>query len=402
MTLLRRLLLVTFIESVGTIFIERGEMFLTKDILHFSDTTNLWLALLFGAGYAAGSLSSHRIARRVGEKRLVLLCLAVQVIVCTAMGTWLHPATIFAGSAVLAAVYGLKWAVIESYISAGLDSRQTAKVIGLFNVTWSAAVPVALFPSGLIITFWHPALFYLPVAISLATLWLLRPVPASPLHRELPEPDGQALAAARRTAGLLTFSRWQLLGSYSLMWILAALTPGIFKNLGYDVRLQTALAAVLDVTRVAGFYVLHRMVRWHGRFGPLFAAMVLMPLGFALILFAPHAAAISSGNAGLGTAAALLGEVIYGLAAAMVYYAALYYAMVHTNAAVHGGGAHEGVIGLGFTLGPAAGLLGAAIAPAVGGLMLGTLLVVAPLVLCGAAGSIRAFRTTRAGERVSS
>ena len=307
MSWLRRLLLITFIESVATIFIERGEMFLTKDVLHFSDPTNLWLALLFGVGYAAGSLSSHRISRRVGEKRLVLLCLAVQIVVCAGMGAFLRPVSVFVGSTVLAAVYGIKWAVIESYVSAGLDSRQTAKVVGLFNVTWSTAVPVALVPSGLIIAWWHPGLFYLPVLISLVALWLLRGLPASPTHRELPEPDHQSRAVARRTAGLLAFSRWQLLGSYSLMWILAALTPGIFKDLGYDVRLQTVLAAVLDVVRVAGFLVLHRTVRWHGRFGPLFGAMMLMPLGFALVLLAPQAMAAFAGQATIGLTAALAG-----------------------------------------------------------------------------------------------
>ncbi len=396
MSLLRRLLLFTFIESVGTIFIERGEMFLTKDVLHFSDTTNLWLALLFGAGYAAGSLSSHKVAQRVGEKRLVQACLAGQIVVCTAMGFLLDPVVIFVGSALLAAMYGLKWAVTESYVSAGLDSRQTANVIGIFNITWSGAVPVALLPSGMIIRLWQPGLFYLPVFISLVSWWLMRPVPASPLHRELPEPNVESRAVARRTAGLLAFSRWQLLGSYALLWILAALTPGVFKRLGYDVRLQTVLAAILDTMRVAGFYLLYRTIRWHGRFGPLFAGMLLMPLGFALVLLAPNVMAMLGGQAAVGTAVALGGEMLYGLAAAMVYYAALYYAMVHTNAAVHGGGSHEGVIGLGFTLGPAAGLLGAAVASAVGGLTYGTLIVVAPLVAAGMIGSVRAYRATRA------
>jgi hypothetical protein len=393
--LLNRLLVVTFIESIATICVERGALFLTKDLLHFSDTSNLWLALLVGAPYAIGALSCHTVARRLGEKRLLLLCLTTQITVCAAMGCFLHPVMIFIGSGVLAAACGLKWAVIESYVSAGLDWRQTARVIGLFNISWAIAVPVALIPSGLIISFWHPALFFLPVLISLVSLALLRGLSDSPLHRQLPEPDDQTIAAARRIGGLLTFSRWQMLGSYSLMWILAALTPGIFQDLGYDVRLQTVLAGVLDVVRLLGFLLLYRTMNWHGRFGPLLAAMVLMPLGFAMVLFAPHILALPGGSAGIGTAAALVGEVVFGLSAAVIYYAALYYAMVYTNAAVRGGGWHEGVIGLGFTLGPAAGLLGAAIAPAVGGAGVGMILVLIPLVAGGVLGSLSAFRGTR-------
>ncbi len=390
MSLPLRLLLVTFIESIATIFIERGEMFLTRDRLHFSDPANLWLALLFGLTYCIGSFSSHRVTHRVGERRMVLASLAVQVAICTGMGLLLHPAVIFIGSGLLGATYGLKWAVIESFVSAGLDSRQTAKVIGRFNIAWSAAVPVALFPSGVIIASWPPALFFLPAVISIGSLWLLRNLPAKPAHRERLQADGQAVMAAQRTAGLLAFSRWQMLSSYSLMFILAPLTPGIFARLGYTVRLQTVLAALLDVVRLTTFYLLHRTVKWHGRFGPLISAMLVMPLGFFLIILAPNVMAMAAGSTPAGVAAALAGEVLFGMAAAMTYYAALYYAMVLTNAAVRGGGAHEGVIGLGFALGPAAGLIGSRIAPGVG-----TLIGVLPLLIVPAAASMRIWSATK-------
>jgi len=61
--------------------------------------------------------------------------------------------------------------------------------------------------------------------------------------------------------------------------------------------------------------------------------------------------------------------------------------MVLKNASVDAGGAHEGLIGLGFAIGPAAGLVGTALAPALGGPLPGLLAGVGPLILlcCGAA-----------------
>ena len=48
------------------------------------------------------------------------------------------------------------------------------------------------------------------------------------------------------------------------------------------------------------------------------------------------------------------------------YTASLYYALVVKNASVDAGGAHEALIGLGFVLGPVAGLVGGALAKPLG------------------------------------
>ena len=82
----------------------------------------------------------------------------------------------------------------------------------------------------------------------------------------------------------------------------------------------------------------------------------------------------------------LAGEVAFGLAAGLTHYAALYYAMVVKNASVDAGGAHEGLIGLGFTAGPAAGLAGRALVP--GSYVLGTLAGIGPLLAVCTAGAV--------------
>ena len=79
-----------------------------------------------------------------------------------------------------------------------------------------------------------------------------------------------------------------------------------------------------------------------------------MTVGFALVVTGPSLAVVLAGFGILGTG--------FGV----IYYAALYYAMVVGRAEVEAGGTHEGLIGAGYTVGPLAGLAGVAIAGGAG------------------------------------
>jgi hypothetical protein len=176
-----------------------------------------------------------------------------------------------------------------------------------------------------------------------------------------------------------------MLVSYSSLWVLGALMPGIFRRLGFTARGGTALWGLTDLARVSAFVVLALGVGWHGRRTGLLRTMVLLPTGFVLMLFAPNLPLV------------LLGELLFGWGAGECYYAALYYAMVVENASVQAGGGHESLIGLGFALGPAAGLVGVALAPLTGDQTTGVLLAVGGLMLACSAQSLRAL--ARAGRR---
>ena len=93
---------------------------------------------------------------------------------------------------------------------------------------------------------------------------------------------------------------------------------------------------------------------WHGRKLPILLAIAALPVGFALVLLGP------------GIASVIVGEVLFGAAAGFLYTAALYYAQVVQNASVDAGGAHEALIGLGYALGPGAGLIGTTLAQGAG------------------------------------
>jgi hypothetical protein len=139
----------------------------------------------------------------------------------------------------------------------------------------------------------------------------------------------------------------------------------------------------LDVSRLAGFAVLALWAGWRGKTLPLLVAIVVMPISFFLVLFGDSLPMI------------LAGEVLYGLAAGFVYTAALYYALVVKNASVDAGGAHEGLIGLGFALGPLAGLTAQLTQTVAGGYLPAMLLSVAPLMLLCTVFGLRPLRSGR-------
>ena len=356
------LLILTFIESFATILVERAMYFFCHEELGFSSTQNLSLALVFGLMYVAGALSSHRVCARLTERTVVLIALAAQVAVLAAMAVRPVAASVFAGQAAMGLLFGIKWPVVESYVSAGHTPASAARAIGRFNLSWAVAIPLALAAAGPLIAFQPWALFVVAAATSAVSLALGTRLSARPEHLPHDHPERPGEGQMRRLIRLTTAARWLMLIAYSLMWILAAVMPAVFSRLGFTARIGTAFSSALDCTRLAAFAVLGAWTAWHGRRWPLGQAMVCLPAGFLLVLLAPN------------LAAALIGEALFGWAVGCIYYAALYYAVVVKNASVDAGGGHESLIGLGFAMGPAAGLLGVALRPVVGNEQLGILL----------------------------
>ncbi len=381
-----RLILVTFLESFATILVERAVYFYSESQLGFSRAENLALALAFGVVYAVSAILSHRLAVRIGEKRLLVLAIVGQLAAHLVLAGGGHNAVVlFIASTAIGGFNGLKWPVVESYISAGQGMSGTARAIGLFSVSWSAAVPLSLAVSGPIIDFWDPGLFLLAGAINLAALVLILPLRPRPLHLPHDHADRPHVDSLARLRGLLHLSRWTMLASYAALWVLAAIMPDIFSTLGYGVGVSTSLSAVVDVMRIAGFVLLWRWSGWHDRVGPLVAAAVVIPAGFFMVVFGPN------------TAVVLAGEALFGAAAGLLYYGALYYGMVVANASVESGGDHEGLIGLGFALGPAAGLLGVGLQHILGSEAAGMLLGIGPMfIVCTALGLWSLRRTSQA------
>jgi len=370
-----RWLLITFVESFATTLIERGLYFYSQNVLAFSNAENLWLALGFGAPYAIGALVSHPLSRRIPEKHLLAFSIVGQLAGHLVLFAWPGGHVLVPVNTMLGLLNGLKWPFIESYVNAGQTPSEAARSVGRFNVSWITAVFIGLVVAGPIIDLWPRGNFGLAAALNVITLWLMRPVDRRAIHLPADHPERPTPVALERLRALLLSSRWTMFMSYALMWILVAILPDIFAKLLVPVTVSPAMSGLLDIIRGVTFVGLQFYTGWHNRRLPLALAMIGIPLGFFLTIF------------GSSLAAVLVGEVLFGAAAGMAYYAALYYAMVVKNAAVDAGGAHEGLIGSGFAVGPLMGLLGVALAPSLGSRLGGMLVGVGPLVVVCVAGA---------------
>jgi predicted MFS family arabinose efflux permease len=380
---LRRILVFTFVEDFAGVMVTRGMTFFAHQALEFSSFMNLCLVLTFGAMMIAGAGLSHRLSQRIGEKRLICGVLVGQVAVCVVLAAFPIAVVVFAASAVIGILHGLKWPVVESYVSAGRSPRETARAVGMFNVAWAGSIPLAVMVTGPIIHAWKPGLFVLTAVIHLCSLWIIRSLPAAPAHMASDHPDRPEARQIPRMVSLLAASRFMLFSTCAAMYILAALMPHIFESLGFSVSTATSLAAPLDVARVVTFVILQRWSGWHDRGWPIVLVIVAMPVGFFLIV------------PGGSLTAVLVGEVLFGAAFGVAYYASLYYAMVVQNAAVHAGGAHEQLIGLGFALGPLVGLAGQGLTESWHDPMLGYLATAGVLIMLAGAGATRSLARAR-------
>ncbi len=345
-----RLLAVTFTESLATILLQRGLYFYTATVLGFDDTENLWLAFVQGLTYAAGALSSHPATARLGERRTALLALALLAGLHALLALNSSTLAVMLTFPLIGMLQGIKWPIVESFASGGRGPRELLRLVGRYNVTWALAVPLALALSGWLIDRGaRAALFALPAGLNVLALFFVLEWPARPPRLEQNHPERPDERALERYGSLVSSARWTMVGSYTLLFLLAPLMPSLLARHGLEVGHSTLAAALLDVMRLCAFAVLGYATAWQGRSLPLAITGGALPLGFFMVLLGPNLASV------------LVGEVLFGAAAGVAYYASLYYALLVKNASVDAGGAHEGLIGLGFALGPLAGLAGQAL-----------------------------------------
>lgn len=366
----RLLIPLTFIQSLATVLLERGLYFYTDELLHFSEAENLCLGLMFGVFYAAGAMVSHLVTKTRGERptlHAVLLGLGVLNLTVAMMPS---PAIVWTGFAGIAFLIGMKWPIIESYVTAGATPDRTLRVIGRFNMAWSSAMPIGLALTGVMIAWVSPTSFIMLAAvIYLCTLPLLTKLPWVPQHLPHDHPHRPDPARVRRYRALMVSSRWSLLATCAMMFLLVPLMPSLFDRLGHGVLWSPALSAVVDLCRFLSFAGLGAWAFWRGRALPLAVSAVGIPAGFVMVLFATT------------TTMAIAGQVVFGFCAGQVYFAALYHAMVLENASVEAGGHHEALIGSGFALGPLVGLAGIGLQRVTGDAIGGMLIAVVPLIL---------------------
>src|SRR6478752_2949048 len=93
----RAVLGLSFVESFGTILLERAIYFFSAERLAYSEAQNLGLALGFGITYTLGAARSHAFSAWLGERRALIALLAgllvLHAVMAWAPGGWLLPSS---------------------------------------------------------------------------------------------------------------------------------------------------------------------------------------------------------------------------------------------------------------------------------------------------------------------
>ncbi len=349
------LLVLTFLNSVGTSVLWNGMSFVFKHQFHYPEWKTMMVYVVTAIVYvsaasAAGPLLS-RSRGRLSARGLIGIAFAFEIAPITLL-PWASPETTLLVAAVTASIAGaLLWPVMEAYVAGGKHGHAMRKSIGVWCIAWMSAVTLTLIAMGPLFALENIAGatvtgIVLVGAVSLLLLGLLPRHPAPHPH------DAEVAPPAYKP--LLDSARILLPVSYVLVSAMAAMLPYTLSALALPDTWQTPLAATWLGVRTFATGILAFTHGWHGRWGAIGIAALGLVGGFAIVSFGPTVPVV------------LAGLACFGLGHAIAYYAALYYAMRVGSAGVEAGGTHEALIGAGYVAGPLVAAGGVAMGGSVG------------------------------------
>jgi MFS family permease len=158
--------------------------------------------------------------------------------------------------------------------------------------------------------------------------------------------------------------------SYIFISVIGPVLPFILRDLAIDDAMKTPIASVWMFARMFTVMLLAQLTFWHGRWSTLAVGISLLAGGFATIVLATDVSML------------LVGLTLFGAGHGIIYYAGLYYAMAVGGAEVDAAGRFEALIGVGYVIGPVAGMLaGGTQAQLVGATWAAAFLGIAPAIM---------------------
>jgi hypothetical protein len=334
--------------SIATI----GVFFLAESAHGFTTAENYQLGLLLGVTYALAAWKAGPIlalfardgARISGRGALITMTLvlaAVCLLPYLVQAKW----SIYLFVGIYAPITGVFWSLVESFLSGGRSGASLRRALGSFNVTWSGFMALSMWLIAPLVKD-HPLEILVGVALAhLASLVFLVRFDRDPArHVE------EAHHAPPHYRVLLAGHQVLLVACYLVMFALSPYLPELMDELAVPAAWRTPLGSVWMPVRVVVFYWLGSWQGWHGRRGLGAWGALFLVVGFALTVAAPHFGAHTSGIVAL-----VVGQSAFGIALAGLYTANLYYSMAVGQSSVEASGSHEGLIGLGYTIGPLCG-----------------------------------------------
>jgi len=354
----------SFLCSFGTGIVTYGISLIAKQAYGFSQLDNYLLAVVIGITYIVGSLAAgplvRAIRRRVpqlSDRAVLIWLMVIMALLCIVpLGAKFANITTAWPLWFLVCAYspltGILWPVVESFVSGGRTGPGLMRALGKWNIVWSAAVVLASWGMG-------PALENHAVA-AIAALGLMHLMSCLCLilfptyaARHAAETHAANLPPIYRD--LLETFRICLPVSYVFSSALGPFLPSAMDTLAVPIAWQPIVLSAWQLPRMLGFVVHQATTAWRGKWVHPISGSLMLALGFILAILAPRLATHVGNSTGITLLVA--GLTIFGAGMSCIYSGAIYYAMSVGNAEVDAGGAHEALIGVGYTVGPAIGLV---------------------------------------------
>ncbi len=337
-------------------------LFLLRDEFGFGNLPNLLCVAAHGGVYAVASWVGGRFAQRRGYHialQIGFLGMAV-ALGAGALMLWAAPRTALWGQIGTLMVWTIAvcftWPTLEAVVSEGESREGVARQIGIYNLVWASSTAVAYASGGALFEtlgklslFWLPILFY---AVQLVLLGIIaqgvRMAHAMSGHigaagTAAAHPEATSFHQPVKPTTFLTMARVAIPFAYIAINTLLAVIPDRALALGLSTSESGAFNSVWLFVRLAAFALLWRWTGWHYRFRWLLVAFASLAVSFLVLLTSERLLLL------------LAAQVVFGLAAGLIYYSSLFYAMDVGEAKSEHGGFHESAIGLGVCLGPALG-----------------------------------------------
>ncbi len=346
------LLTISFLYSLGTAVLWNGLAFVAKEQYGFSESANLWLAVYNGLTYAVAAFLSgpllRVLAKTISPRGVITGVFIAQAALCPLVIFSNSTVLLFAVTGSMSVLSAFFWPVIEAWVSAGRNAGGMRSAIGWWNIVWMTAIGIGMIAIAPLIASGHAqwAIAALaPINLACLGILLLGGPRTVAVHRDH-QPDH---APPTAYVNLLASSRALLPTSYALIGALSPIMPYLLDELNAPLQWQTPLAAIWMFSRVAGVGAMWAIPIWQGRWATILGGAIMLLAGIATTVTAPTIPIMC------------LGLAVFGLGQAVIYYGALYYVMSVGDAGVDAAGTHEGLIGMGYGVGPAAALAGVAV-----------------------------------------
>ena len=355
-------------EALGSLacgFYGNYVFFLFRDRYGFGNLGNLGIAALMGLVIAVASWRGGKTAQLHGCFRAMYAGL-LGMIVALAIGACFAPMPVQLAVLVLwAASQFMVWPALEALVTEGAGGAARAHLVGVYSVVWAACSALSyFFGGGLFERLGSGSIFWLPPGLHLLQILILWGYArrTSRLAREskgactpLVQPP-RSHDRAYVDAGIRprSFQRMAWLANpfaCVAAFTLLAMIPELARKMGLSTTMAGLFCSIWFFARLAAFVVMWRWPGWHYRFRWLLAGYLLLILGFVTVLTA-------DGLLWLGA-----GQVAFGLAVGLLYYASLFYSMDVGEARAEQGGIHEAMMGAGNFVGPGIGALSLMLAP---------------------------------------